>query len=193
MKKLIGLVLLLTAVCSFAESLPEEQIAQIAARFAAVNTIETRFTQEKHMALLEEPVHSEGVFYFQKPGRIRWQYTKPFQNGFLIIGDKTYHLEKDQKEEQKNPLAYNIASQMLVWITFDLEKLSKQYKVTPRENGVVLVPLSKGIIERIEVTFAVENPQALSKVEVIETTQDKTVLHFINPKTNQPLAPEVFE
>ena len=64
-------------------SVPDKEA--VTARFAAVNTIESRFTQQKFMALLEEPVTSEGVFYFEKPSRIRWQYTKPFQNGFLII------------------------------------------------------------------------------------------------------------
>ena len=74
----------LSASASQETSSVSAQQAAITARFAAVNTIESRFTQEKHMALLDEPVTSEGIFYFEKPGRIRWQYTKPFQNGFLI-------------------------------------------------------------------------------------------------------------
>ena len=169
------------------------QQAAITARFAAVNTIESRFTQEKHMALLDKPVTSEGLFYFEKPGRIRWQYTKPFQNGFLIDGKKTYRLEKDQKEEQKNPMAYNFAAQLLAWLTFDLETLSKQYSVQFTPQGVILTPLKEGFISQITVTFSATNPQALSRVEIAETSGDKTVLRFINPKTNQKLPAEAFK
>ncbi len=172
-------------------SVPDKEA--VTARFATVNTIESRFTQQKFMALLEEPVTSEGVFYFEKPSRIRWQYTKPFQNGFLIADGVTYRLEKDKKEEQKNPLAHNIAAQLLAWLTFDLEALSKQYAVEFTADGVVLTPLKKGFINRIKVTFSAQNPQALSKVEILENGGDKTVLRFTHPKTNHKLPAEAFQ
>lgn len=196
-KLLIALcVLLLTPAFAAPVTNPapqEQQKAQIAARFAAVNTIESRFTQQKYMALLDEPVTSEGVFYFQKPGRIRWQYTQPFQNGFLIVDGTSYRLEKDKKEKQTSPLASNMAVQMLAWLTFDLEALSKQYSLAFTENGVVLTPLKEGFLKQIEVEFSKQNPQALSRVEIQEAGGDKTVLSFHNPKTNQPLAAEVFK
>lgn len=166
---------------------------EIAARFGAVNTIESRFTQEKHMALLDAPVTSEGFFYFQKPGRIRWQYEKPFQNGFLIKDGKTFRLEKDKKEEQKNPMAQNVAAQLMMWLTFDLPALSKQYAVEFAPRGVTLTPLKDGLIKRISVTFDEQNPQALSRVEMDEAGGDKTVLRFLSPKTNAPLPPGAFE
>lgn len=172
-------------------SVPDKEA--VAARFAAVNTIESRFTQQKFMALLEEPVTSEGVFYFEKPSRIRWQYTKPFQNGFLIADGVTYRLEKDKKEEQKNPLAHNIAGQLLAWLTFDLEALSKQYAVEFTADGVILTPLKKGLINQITVTFSAQNKQALSRVEILENGGDKTVLRFTHPKTNQKLPAEAFQ
>lgn len=183
----------LSAKASQEGSSVSAQQAAITARFAAVNTIESRFTQEKHMALLDEPVTSEGIFYFEKPGRIRWQYTKPFQNGFLIDGPTTYRLEKDKKEEQKNPLAHNLAVQLLAWLTFDLDALSKQYSVQFMQQGVVLTPLKDGFIERITVTFSTQNPQALAGVEIAEVGGDKTILRFINPKTNQKLPKEAFQ
>ncbi len=167
--------------------------AEIAARFGAVTSIESRFTQEKHMALLDAPVTSEGFFYFQKPGRIRWQYEKPFQNGFLIKDGKTFRLEKGKKEEQKNPMAQNVAAQLLTWLTFDLPALSKQYAVEFTPDGVTLTPLADGLVKRIAVTFDPQNPQALSRVEMDEAGRDKTVLIFLSPKTNVPLPPGAFE
>ncbi len=171
----------------------DTQKAQIAARFAAVNTIESSFTQQKYMALLDEPVTSEGVFYFQKPGRIRWQYKKPFQNGFLIVDGVTYRLEKDKKEKQSSPLSSNMAAQMLAWLTFDLETLSKQYTLNFTPDGVILTPQKEGFLKQIEVVFSKQNPQALSRVEIQETGGDKTVLIFHNPKTNQKLPAEAFK
>lgn len=49
-----------------AASAGDVRARETAARFAAVDTIHSRFVQEKRMALLTEPVVSEGVFSFQK-------------------------------------------------------------------------------------------------------------------------------
>ena len=114
-----------------------DDLAQIAARFSAVQTIHSRFTQEKHMALLTEPVVSEGVFSFEKsPARIRWEYQKPFKNGFILDGASTFRLEDGKKTPVKGVMVRNIAAQMLVWLSFDLQTLSKTYTITVFEGGV---------------------------------------------------------
>ena len=173
-----------------------DDLAQIAARFSAVQTIHSRFTQEKHMALLTEPVVSEGVFSFEKsPARIRWEYQKPFKNGFILDGASAFRLEEGKKTPVKGVMARNIAAQMLVWLSFDLQTLSKTYAITVFEGGVRLKPLSdkNKMLEEISVWFAADNPQALSKIQMTEPGGDYTVLSFTETQINKPLAEGTFK
>ena len=197
MKKLSILIcFVLLSVTLQAQERDATSVAQdIVARFNAVQTLASNFVQEKHMTLLSEPVISRGKFAFSKePAQIRWEYTEPFQNGFLLSGGKTFRLEKGIKTPVKNTLARNIASQMMMWLTFDLEQLSKTYEINYFEGGVVLTPKEKiTALEKITAWFSPENPQALEKIRLEEPGGDFTQLVFENPQINQPLAKDTFQ
>ena len=170
-------------------------VQEIAARFAAVQTLSSNFVQEKHMTLLTEPVVSSGKFAFSKhPAQIRWEYTTPFQHGFLLTGGKTFRLEKGNKTPVKNTLSRNIAAQMLVWLTFDLEELAKTYEITVFDGGVMLTPkVSITPLEKITAWFSAQNSQVLEKIRLDEPGGDFTQLIFENPQLNSPLAKELFQ
>lgn len=168
---------------------------EIIVRFGAVNTLHSRFTQEKHLTLLAEPVESQGVFSFEKnPARLRWEYTEPFQNGFLMDGNKTYRLEKGVKKEVKGVMSRNVAAQMLVWLTFDLKTLAETYDISYFEGGVTLTPKNDDnrLLDKITVWFAKDNPQALSEIRLDETGGDYTLLKFSDTQINQPLPKDAF-
>ena len=187
---------LLGVLVQAAENITTDSLAQdVAKRFNAVKTLSSNFVQEKHMALLAEPVTSKGKFAFSKePAQIRWEYTEPFQNGFLLTGGKTFRLEKGTKTPVKNTLARNIAAQMMIWLTFDLEQLSKTYEVSYFEGGVVLAPKEKiTALEKITAWFSAQNPQALERIRLEEPGGDFTQLTFENPQINKPLAKDTFE
>lgn len=168
---------------------------EIIARFGAVETLQSNFTQEKHLTLLAEPVESKGAFAFSKnPARLRWEYMEPFQNGFLMDGEKTYRLEKGVKQAVKGVMSRNTAAQMLVWLTFDLKTLSETYDVTYFEGGVTLRPKAdkNRLLDKITVWFSKENPQALSEIRMDEPGGDYTLLKFYDTQINQPLPKDAF-
>ena len=172
-----------------------DDLTQIAARFSAVQTIHSRFMQEKHMALLTEPVVSEGVFSFEKsPARIRWEYQKPFKNGFILDGASAFRLEEGKKTPVKGVMARNIAAQMLVWLTFDLKTLSETYAISYFEGGVTLTPKNdkNRLLDKITVWFAKDNPQALSEIRMDEPGGDFTLLKFSDTQINKPLPKDAF-
>lgn len=212
MKKIIFVILLvaclpfvLTAQTPSAEApAPQQQeqteeeaalARQIRERFEAVQTLSSRFVQEKYLVLLTEPVLAKGSFSFSKPTQqLRWEYTEPFQNGFLLDGQKHYRLEQGKKIEMKTMLARNIAAQMMMWLSFDLKTLSDTYQVQYSEGGVILTPLSnKHALEKITVTFDEKNPQVLSQIRMDETNGDYTILRFEKTRINQPLAEDAFK
>lgn len=184
--------LMIAAEENFSADLTAEDVI---ARFHAVQTLTGNFVQEKHMTLLAEPLTSKGKFAFSKDSaQIRWEYTEPFQNGFLLTDGKMFRLEKGNKTLIKNMLARNIAAQMMMWLTFDLEQLSKTYELAYFEGGVVLTPKEKiTALEKITAWFSTQNPQALEKIRLDEPGGDFTQLTFENPQINQPLAKDTFK
>lgn len=203
MKKTLTVILCLCAAVLWAQEGKQPAAApetdthaeEIISRFGAVETLQSKFTQEKHLALLAEPVESKGVFSFEKnPARLRWEYTEPFQNGFLMDGGKTYRLEKGVKKTVKGVMSRNVASQMLVWLTFDLKTLSETYDISYFENGVTLTPKNdkNRLLDKITVWFAKDNPQALSEIRMDEPGGDYTLLRFYDTHTNGPLPKDAF-
>ncbi len=179
-----------------AQTAADDAYAQeIISRFGAVETLQSTFTQEKHLALLTEPVESKGAFAFSKKGaQLRWEYTEPFQNGFLMDGGKTYRLEKGVKKTVKGVMSRNTAAQMLVWLTFDLKTLSETYDISYFEGGVTLTPKNdkNRLLDKITVWFAKDNPQALSEIRMDEPGGDYTLLRFYDTHINGPLPKDAF-
>lgn len=196
MKHFITLLLLFVTFAAVAQTTPETTDVQQATmeRFAAVQTIQSNFTQEKHLSLLTAPVISKGTFAFTKtPSRLRWENTEPFQNGFLLLENETFRLEKGLKKPIKHAMASQVATQMKMWLTFDLAALSKAHTLDFFDGGVRLTPKKEnGIFIEITVWFSKQNPQALEKIRLNETNGDYTLLTFTNTKINEPISEENF-
>jgi len=194
MKKILY-VFLLCCISSvlFAQTPSLPSLQELAVQFGKVTTIQSRFTQENHLSLLTEPVTSEGKFVFQKnPSLLRWEYTKPFENGFLLAEEKSYRLEKGQKKEVKGTLVSTIAFQMNTWLTLDINELKKKYNIAQAENKLVFTPLSEGIqtISQITLYFTLEDLPRVTQIELAEPTGDKTVLYFKDTVLNKEIPAE---
>ena len=198
MKALITWIALLFVGFAYAQNSTTgaaDPTAVVAARFAAVQTIQSDFTQEKHLSLLTAPVISHGKFAFtKKPSRLRWENTEPFKNGFLLLENETFRLEKGTKKPIKHAMASQVAGQMKMWLMFDLETLSKTHTLEFFDGGVRLTPkAANGVFTQITVWFSSQNPQALEKIRLEESGGDYTVLTFTNTRINEPILEEVFQ
>jgi outer membrane lipoprotein-sorting protein len=54
-------------------------LKKLSATTAKAETLCVEFVQERHLALFDEPLKTEGVLIFQKPNAIRWEVTKPYR------------------------------------------------------------------------------------------------------------------
>ena len=84
MKYYLSLLLCLFFTLSWAQK--EDLVLQnYAKQMNSGETLRSNFVEEKHLSLLDQPIRSEGIFLFNKnTQKLRWQYQKPFENGFLI-------------------------------------------------------------------------------------------------------------
>ena len=190
-------LLLVTSSTIFAQSVQVGATARQTAieRFSAVKTIQSNFMQEKHLSMLTAPVISKGKFAFTKtPSRLRWENTEPFLNGFLLLENETFRLEKGIKKPIKHAMANQVATHMKMWLTFDLEALSASHALDFFDGGVRLTPKkTNGIFSEITVWFSKQNPQALDKIRLDETNGDYTLLTFTDTRINEPVAEGIFQ
>ncbi len=55
---------------------------------AALTTLRARFVQTKVFTAIEEEERSDGVLYYRKPDKLRWEYTAPDRSWTVIAGDR---------------------------------------------------------------------------------------------------------
>src|SRR5277367_7201347 len=94
MKRLFAFVWMMFALQVFAaDDAPLQPVADpkpilqgLQQKMISVATVCLEFTQERHLKLFTEPLKSEGVMLIERPDRIRWETSAPYQS--ILLGDK---------------------------------------------------------------------------------------------------------
>jgi outer membrane lipoprotein-sorting protein len=89
----IGFLMLMTVATTWAQIFkpvanPELVKSQIAKTAASTTSIQSHFQEVRKMAVLKSEQYAEGVFYYKKSDRMRWQQTKPSDYSILIDGEQ---------------------------------------------------------------------------------------------------------
>lgn len=196
MKKTFCLFICLIA-CSFAFA--QNGAQKDLAVFALVKTVESGFSVSKHMEIAEKPLVSKGFFYFKSPDKLRWEYETPYSYGFLVDGEKMLSWqEKDGKKEIRDipsgSGAREAASLLKVFISMDMETISKIYEVETAESGLSLIPKNKSgkqAVREIKILFA-GHIAAVKKVIIYEKSGDFTEITFTDTKIDGTLPQNAF-
>lgn len=167
---------------------------------ASIETIKSRFVQEKHLSFMTEAIVSKGLFRFRKESQLRWEYTQPFEYLILFNGDKI--IIKDQNktntfDASSNAVFKQINDLMLGAIKGDLGKnkdfvmslkeSSKQYLLTLSPQNEAL----KAYISGVEIHFE-KSDLAVSSIKMIESTGDFTNIKFMDREFNTSLDESTF-
>lgn len=165
------------------------------------HSIKSDFVQEKQLSFMEEPILSEGQFFFKKEQKIRWEYQQPFSyivilNGSeLLIDDEGHTNEidlKGNKTFQEINATINNSLQGNVWGNAD------HFEPVLLENGglylIQLLPQTaqmKEYFTKIEVYFNKKNYQ-LEQVILFENGGDFTKIVFKNSVINGEVKEALF-
>ena len=166
------------------------------------NAISSNFVQEKQLSFMEEPIVSEGQFFFRKDQKIRWEYESPFKylvilkGSELLINDEGHINEidlKNNKTFQEVNATINNSLQGNVWGD------TKDFAPTLYQNNtqflIQLMPLTdqmKSYLTKIEVLFNKDDYQ-LEEVIMYESGGDFTKISFLNRTINPSIPDAVFE
>jgi len=166
----------------------------------SIKSVAGEFVQEKHMKILAKPLISSGVFYFQTPASLRWEYREPLRNILLMDND----LMQRYVWTPSGPVKEAGAS--LQGMQIVLEQITKWLHGRFDENPmfsadlapgpkIVLVPKEEAfarMIQRIELLFG-DRPGVIETVTIFESDDSFTRIVFRNVVINQPLDGSIFK
>lgn len=197
---------LLAALPALAQptNVPAVSLGEISRAMARAGTVFTRFVQERHLALFNEPLRSEGCLCFEKPGRVRWEITSPYQSILVSDGSGVAQFEwLDEKwKKLDSGLAgamQNVVAQIAAVMEGRYASDSRDYTVTladsPEGPVITLVPRNetmRKMMQAIEVHLAADL-KGTRRIVLRETGGDFTDIRFSEQVVGLELPPRTFD
>ncbi len=165
------------------------------------HTIISNFEQKKKLEVMEEAIVTNGKFYFQKPGKLRWEYTDPFDYLIVINDDQVMIEDKGNTSEfdmgnnklfqQVNDLLVNLVrgdifSNNDYSATFFTNESTYKVKLSPNSQEM------KDYMQAIHIIFDKESLR-VQQVEMMENEGDFTRIVFTEKQLNEEIPADLFD
>jgi outer membrane lipoprotein carrier protein len=189
---LIATLLSFNSVIAFAEDVP---VKQLKAFLASAKTITANFKQTLINEAGDPFQSSSGVFYLQRPGKFRWDYTKPFQQQIISTSGKVWFYDTDLEQVTIKKLDESVGSTPALLLSGDVP-LEDNYTIEQQGSEgnmhwVKLVPKSQDSTFKY-VLIGLEKG-VLSGMQLNDNFGQLTRIYFSNLKVNQPVEANLFE
>jgi len=167
-----------------------------------IRTVKAEFLQKRYLQILRDPLFSEGRFFFDSSGSLRWEYIRPLRSVMLQKGNsiRLYHFsEGGWKADMVQAVEARrmVPAEISQWFQgrFD-ESKSFSHLYSPGPPARVVLTPKEGInkfIRRIEIALSAR-PGVIDRVEIEEEPGgSRTLIEFRNVEINSSLPPEIFE
>jgi outer membrane lipoprotein-sorting protein len=70
----------------------------IQASYSELSTLRARFQQESYLAALDVAEASSGEVWFEHPGKMRWHYTSPEEQDFVVVDDTFWFYQLEDRQ-----------------------------------------------------------------------------------------------
>lgn len=168
---------------------------EIKKQSATVIDLSADFVQSKYIVYLNASVESKGRIYFKKPGKIRWQYTEPYEF-VLIINEGQFQLADPQNKmhfREKENAYFNEIGALVQESLNGKIMTNNNYDISLFSNSAFyklsMLPTNSNIteiIEKVEIIIERESFQ-LHSFSFSEPSGDVTNIRLNNTSTNLSL------
>lgn len=157
--------------------------------FSRMPGLEAGFVEEKHLALLAEPLESRGRLFFARPGLLLRRVEAPRRSEVVITQTELRISDADgaQSIDLRSRPDVRPFVESLTWLLAGNRKaLAEVYAVAfePAREAkpwrVTLTPKAGPIARLIQYIRMVGNGLAVSQIEVRETSGDETVTRIVD-------------
>lgn len=169
-------------------------IDQLRAFLSQTRTARGEFTQRVGSRSSPKTQNSSGTFVFQRPGRFRWSYAKPYEQVIVADGETLYLFDKDLNQVTVKKLSGAIPASPAS-ILFGSNQFERDFEV--RDGGmredlewIVATPRAKDTpFEKIEIGFRDGLPAAMQLADSFGQTSQ---LRFSKVERNPAIDPQIF-
>lgn len=195
MKKTRWLVAALLSVTSLIAAAEDVPVKQLKAFLSSAKTITANFKQVLINEAGDPFQTSSGQFYLQRPGKFRWDYTKPFQQQIISTSGKVWFYDTDLEQVTIKKLDESVGSTPALLLSGDVP-LEDNYNIEQQGSEgdmhwVKLVPKSQDSTFKY-VLIGLEKG-VLSGMQLNDNFGQLTRIYFSNLKLNQSIDAALFE
>jgi chaperone LolA len=163
---------------------------------AATHSAQANFTQEVKDKNGKRLQSATGTMQFERPGRFRWVYQKPYEQ--IIVGDGKrfwlYDVDLNQVTVKKLDAALGGSPAALLSGNNEIERGFSLKDINERDGLEWLQATPKSNESNFEkILLAFNNASELVIMELHDTFGHRTVLRFSELKNNPSLSPQLFK
>ena len=160
----------------------------------------TNFTQEKHLAMLTQPVIFSGKLSLVRPDKLRWQFLSPLPSTLIFNGDKGLRCDAEGESASftlaSDPVMKIVSEQLWSWLGGDYQKLATQYQLSKDDRATLVVNFDRkqpiaDFLSQVRIRFDEETLQP-KMVEIVEKGGDFTRIFFTESQLNETLTDTLF-
>lgn len=165
-----------------------------------IQSIQSKFRQEKHLAVLANPAKSAGNFYYSNNGFIRWEYHTPAQQSIIVDENNVVIINEGQQEKTnaRTAKAYQQMNTLIADVihgnAFGNNRFEYDFYESENFAGlVVMKPKESALaahLESVELYF--NSDHLVSRLQLNEPGGDFTRYEFFDQTYNQDLPEAVF-
>ncbi len=170
---------LLAPGLGFAEA-PAEGLVELMRGMASSRGVVANFREFKRIAVLREPIETQGRLYFVPPGRMRRELYVPVQSRMIIDGGRV-RMEQDGavRDLSDSPIARAFVENFVVLWSGDLRALEERYQVSFEATGsdweMTLIPRDRNMRRAIDRIVLRGSSESLREIETREVDGDLTL------------------
>ena len=168
------------------------------AKNKTIKTMQTAFTQRKHLEFMANDIETKGKMFFSAPDRLNWQYTTPYQYQIVFQKDqiKVNDAGKVSQMKADNKIFKKINSLIVSTVSgnmFDQKEFSVTLYNEGKDTKAQLQPKDKTLLKYIkEIHLFFSSDASVDRVKLIEPTDDYTEITFTHKQFNTPIDDSVF-
>lgn len=187
--------------CSFLLLGWADDLKSLKEKVESVNSIKAEFTQQRHLEMLDDPLVSEGLLYFETPHSLRWEYSEPVRNVLLMKDEniRQYTQGNDGMVEQQGldlEAMRVFLQEICMWMQGEFEANPDLEAEMKSGRRVLLKPAGDNamaqVLQRIELKLT-DKPGVIDSVKIYEDPDSYTNIKFHDIKINQGIKRGIFQ
>ena len=195
MKKTSWLITFLFGFNSLVAIADDAPVKQLKAFLASAKSITANFKQTLINEAGDPFQTSYGQFYLQRPGKFRWDYTKPFKQQIVSTSGKVTFYDVDLEQVTTKKLDESVGSTPALLLSGDVP-LEDNYNIEQQgtEGSMIWVKLvPKAQDSTFKYVLIGLEKGVLSGMQLNDNFGQLTRIYFSNLKLNQSIDENLFE